>query len=458
MIRIVTYAVVLVVCAFVALPAKAANDAMLFRVFLTDGSSLTTFGEFARVGEQVILSVPVGGTPDNPRLQAVTLAAARVDWEKTDRYNESVRYQRYVATRAEADYQQVTEEVAAVLSRVAQASDRNSALTVAEQARSMLIEWPRAHYGYRQQEVQDVVRLLDSAIARLKGGPAPAPFQIALVSMPELRTAPLPTMPDAREQLDQLLRIARATSDVTERVAVLRSALTLVAAPGVVAATDAVRVRRTIEEQIQREANIDQRYTDVSQRLITQATRAAEDAQIRDVERVLARIPKEDTRLGRQRPEIVQALTASVQTQLENARRLRLLRDQWKSRQAIFRQYQRAVGSDMVQLVKARPALEAIRRLEGPAPDQLTTLQQLLSGGATRLDRLLVPEYIRGTHELVIGAWRFAETAATTRLRAVASGEISTAWEASSAAAGALMMLNRAQNQLRMLIEPPKPQ
>jgi hypothetical protein len=276
--------------------------------------------------------------------------------------------------------------------------------------------------------------------------------------MPELRTAPLPTMPDAREQLDQLLRIARATSDVTERVAVLRSALTLVAAPGVVAATDAVRVRRTIEEQIQREANIDQRYTDVSQRLITEATRAAGDAQIRDVERVLARIPKEDTRLGRQRPEIVQALTASVQTQLENARRLRLLRDQWKSRQAIFRQYQRAVGSDMVQLVKARPALEAIRRLEGPAPDQLTTLQQLLSGGATRLDRLLVPEYIRGTHELVIGAWRFAETAATTRLRAVASGEISTAWEASSAAAGALMMLNRAQNQLRMLIEPPKPQ
>jgi hypothetical protein len=38
----------------------------------------------------------------------------------------------------------------------------------------------------------------------------------------------------------------------------------------------------------------------------------------------------------------------------------------------------------------------------------------------------------------------------------VTSGEISVAWEASSAAAGALMMLSRAQKEMRTLIEPPK--
>ena len=263
-------------------------------------------------------------------------------------------------------------------------------------------------------------------------------------------------MPTAREQLDQLLRIARMTSDASERVALLRSALTIVDTPGVVSAPETGRLRRSVEEQIQREAQIDQRYNRVSQKLVTRATRAAADAQIGDVQRVLERISKEDARLGGKRPDVVQALTASVQTQLENARRLRLLRDQWKSRQAIFREYQRSVGSDMVQLVKARPALEAIRKLEGPAPDRLTTLQHLLSGGAARLDRLLVPEYLRNTHELVVGAWRFAENATATRLRAVGSGQISTAWEASSAAAGALMMLNRAQQELRTLVEPPK--
>ncbi len=73
-----------------------------------------------------------------------------------------------------------------------------------------------------------------------------------------------------------------------------------------------------------------------------------------------------------------------------------------------------------------------------------------------RLDSLLVPEYLRSTHELVKGAWRFAETAAASRLKAVAAADIGTAWEASSAAAGALMMLSLAQKELRALTEPPK--
>jgi regulator of extracellular matrix RemA (YlzA/DUF370 family) len=219
---------------------------------------------------------------------------------------------------------------------------------------------------------------------------------------------------------------------------------------------EASKLRRLVEEQIDREVLIDQRYGRVTKDLLARASRAAADAQIRDVERVLERIPKEDAKLGSQRPDIVQALTASVQSQLADARQLRLLRDQWKSRQAVFREYQRSVGMDLVQLVKARTSLESIKKLDGPAPDRLDTLNRVLRGGAVRLDRLLVPEYLRSTHELVIGAWRFAETAAAARLRAVTSGEISVAWEASSAAAGALMMLSRAQKEMRTLIEPPK--
>ena len=91
-------------CAVGAARVNAADEATLFRVFLKDGSSLVTYGEFARVGDQVVLSVPVGGTREEPRLHAVSLAASRVDWDKTDRHVASTRYQRYVATRAEADY------------------------------------------------------------------------------------------------------------------------------------------------------------------------------------------------------------------------------------------------------------------------------------------------------------------------------------------------------------------
>ena len=448
-------AILLMVCVLAASQAYAADEAMLFRIFLTDGSSLVTYGEYARTSDQVVLSLPIGGTPQAPRLHAVTLAASKVDWEKTERFAASARYQRYVATRAEADYQQVTEEVATVLSNIAQSTDRASALAAADRARRTLAEWPRMHYGYRQQDIQEIVRLLDSAIARLQGGPPPTPFQIALVNAPEMTLEPVAAMPSPREQLDQLLRLARITKDVSERFTLLQSALTLIAAPGVTG-SDASKMRRLIEDQLDQEIAINQRYGRVTKDLLAKATKAAGDAEIRDVEQVLDRIPKEDAKLGHQRPEIVQALTASVQLQLANARRLRLLRDQWKSRQAMFREYQRSVGMELVQLVKARSSLESIKRLEGPDLDRLDTLNRVLRGGAVRLDRLLVPEYLRDTHEMVIGAWRFAENAAAARLSAVTSGDISKAWEASSAAAGALMMLSRAQKEMRTLIEPPK--
>ena len=445
----------LILCVAGAARAHAADDGLLFRVFLTDGSSLVTYGEFARVGDQVVLSVPVGGTQKDPRLQAVSLTASRVDWDKTERHAASTRYQRYVATRAEADYQLLTEAVAAVLNNIAQSTDRASALAAAERARQMLNEWPRSHYGYRQQDVQEIVSLLNSAISRLQGGSTTAPFQIALVSAPAMSLDPLATMPSPREQLEQLLRIARITTDVRDRVALLRSALNLVATPGV-AGTDSSRLRRTIEDQLKRESAIDLRYDRLSRDMLARASRAATDAKIRDVERILERIPKEDARLGGQRPEVVQALSATVQSQLDKARVLRLLRDQWQSRLVLFREYQRTVGFEMVQLAKARQSLEAIKKLEGPPPDRLESLNRILRGGATRLDRFLVPEYLRNTHELVVGAWRFAETAAAARMRAITTGEIAQAWEASSAAAGALMMLSRAQKELLILTEPPK--
>ena len=86
---------------------------------------------------------------------------------------------------------------------------------------------------------------------------------------------PMATMPSQREQLEQLLRIARITPDVRDRVALLRSALGLLATPGVVSATDSTRMRRSIEDQLQREATIDQRYDRVSRDLLGRATRAA---------------------------------------------------------------------------------------------------------------------------------------------------------------------------------------
>ena len=52
--------------------------------------------------------------------------------------------------------------------------------------------------------------------------------------------------------------------------------------------------------------------------------------------------------------------------------------------------------------------------------------------------------------------WRFAENAANRRADAVATGNVGRAWEASSAAAGALMLLSQAQKGIQELLELPR--
>ena len=78
-------------------PAMAADDVTLLRVFLTDGSALVSYGEPARIGDRVVFSIPTAATP-NPPLHLVDLAAARVDWERTNRYAEAARAAHYINT------------------------------------------------------------------------------------------------------------------------------------------------------------------------------------------------------------------------------------------------------------------------------------------------------------------------------------------------------------------------
>ena len=435
-----------------------AADATLFRLYLIDGTAMVSYGEYARVGDRVIFSMPVGGPADQPRVHVVTIPAGVVDWARTERYAESARYQRYAESRGEQDFQRLSNEVAMVLNEIALTTDRKRALAVAEEARRVLAGWPRDHYGYRQKDVLEIVSIVDEAISSLRAAEGATAFELSLVATAEPPALePVLGMPTAREQLDQIYKIVSMTSRASERVALLHAALGILnEADASMAAVDVDTMRRSTESQIREELATDARYALLSERLIEEATRAAERARVSDVERVLTQVSREDERLGRQRPGLVLALRATLEERLDDARRLRLLRDRWTVRQSLYRDYQRSVGTQLLQLVKAEPLLEAIRRLDGPSPDSLKTLQTRLSGGAERLQRLYTPQDLRTTHDLLIGAWRFAESAVNARFEAIESADINIAWEASSAAAGALMMLSRAQQELRELLEPPR--
>src|SRR3954451_6993008 len=98
-----TMAAVLVAAALaMPLRAAAADEVTLLRVFLTDGTSLVSYGEPARVGDRIVFSMPTGTAP-GPPLQIVNLPAERVDWDRTDRYATNARATHYIKTQAEDD-------------------------------------------------------------------------------------------------------------------------------------------------------------------------------------------------------------------------------------------------------------------------------------------------------------------------------------------------------------------
>ncbi len=452
-------ALIVLSCLLAPRGASAADSGgTLFRLFLLDGKEFVSYGEFVRLEGNVIFSMPVGGTKEQPRLQVATVRADLVDWPKTERYAESARYQRYAETRGEEDYLHLSNEVADVLNTIALSTDRQQALSIAERARQTVVTWPQTHYGYRQNDIREIVSLLDAAISSLRAVGGANPFQLQLVALaepPELE--PVRGLPNMKEQLDQMLHLASVTKAPSERMALLQGALATVAeaAPSLTA-PDASFYRNEVERAIRNELDVDKQYTNLSRRLLDQASRAAQSADGPAIERIVAGVPQEDKKLGQKRPEMVEALNTSLQDKLADSRRLRLLRDQWALRRDSYRQYQRSVGSSLLLLVKSTASLRAIRSLDGPTPDQLVGLRSQLSGGADRLSRMRTPEYLRDVHERLVGAWRFAENAVRARYDAISRADSTAAWEASSSAAGALMMLARVQQDLTTLLTPPR--
>jgi hypothetical protein len=60
-------------------------------------------------------------------------------------------------------------------------------------------------------------------------------------------------------------------------------------------------LRRLAEDEIHEEAVVDERYAALTRRLLTSATNAAGQARISDVERIINRVAKEDSQLGRRK-------------------------------------------------------------------------------------------------------------------------------------------------------------
>ena len=101
------------------------------------------------------------------------------------------------------------------------------------------------------------------------------------------------------------------------------------------------------------------------------------------------------------------------------------------------------------------PTLDQIRALSGPSIDRLAAFDLALARLAPLLKTVAVPADARGAHAAMLGAIGLAESASRGRARAIETQNLSVAWEASAAAAGAIQMAERAARDVAALLRPP---
>jgi len=439
--------------------AQAADDpSALLRVFLRDGSALVSYGEPARVGNRVVFSMPTASTP-NPPLHLIDLPADRVDWDRTERYANAARAAQYTKTQAELDYAGLSERLMEALNDVADAKDAKERLGIVERARAMLVDWPAAHYNYRQDDVRQMVGTLDEAIADLRAASGGNRFDLTLSTFtgaPPPTEALLPPL-TLQQSIEQVLAASRVVDNPVERNSLLSTAIGAIERDKEHLPSAWVDSTRTsTQAALNAEMSVDRSYRALSATVLATADRQARLADVRGIERLLAAVQQRDAALGYQRPGEVASLLAAVQEKLDATRRLRLARDQWELRRPLLTAYSVAMRQPLRIFAELTPALESIKALAGSPAATLTAIQSRTAQLARMMTKVAPPDELKAAHALLVSATQLASSAVTVRRQAALANDMTQAWNASSAAAGALMLGARAKADIAALLKPPK--
>jgi hypothetical protein len=405
-----------------------------------------------------VFSLPLGELQGEPRLHLASVPSDRVDWPTTERYREATRATQYVTTRGDEDFALLSSEVARLLNDIALTEDPQRRLAVAGEARSRLAAWPADHYGYRADEIRQILSLVDEVISDLRAASGESRFDIDLVSgvasPPSVLPLPPPTL---QESILQSLWAAEFAASAAERRSLLEAAVGAMevhkdSLPPGWTTTTYDRATRALAV----ETSIDVRLASIRSNALATVGRLATRADVGGVERVLRSVRQDTAKLAASRGEEVQALVDTLETRLDAARRLRLALDQWSLKADGLRRYQKTVDKHLRELARGQPALDEIRSLAGPQASKLPSLDEKLVRTSTQLARVVVPADGQAVHAVLTSATQLALNAVRLRRTAVTSGDMKQAWDASAAAAGALMLMDRARQDITRLAQPPQ--
>jgi hypothetical protein len=447
----------LVMLVLAAGPSRAqSSEPTLYRIFLQDGSVLASYGEFARVADRVVFSIPVGAM-DGSNLQLVSIADALVDWPRTDEYTRAVRAGHFARTHGPEHFAQLTNRVTEALNDIRLTPDPARQLAMAEEARQNLARWPSDNFGYRADDVSRMVDLFEEVISELRIASGGKGFDLALSA----RTAPPPEVPmlpppTPQESFEQALAVAMLASDPVERLSWLERLVDLLREPAR-AGGWAAALHARAAAALGAEQQVGRSYRDLVDRMTKLAAPRAARADVRGLEALVRETRAADARLGHRRPGEIAGLLGYLELKLEEARRVQAARAAWAARRGVFEDYRHRIRSSLEQLRQSRPWLTAIRDGRAPNPALLDRQEQRTVMARRVFELIAPPAELEGASSLYTAAFHMARRAASTRRLAVLSSDAALAQDASSAAAGALMLLEQADDELTRLIAGPVP-
>ena len=432
-------------------PAAAAAQTSFhppYRLFLAQGGDLVVRGDYVRIGDRVAFVLPLDTSAGQRIAQLVTVPARAVDWETTGRYADAVRAARYAASRGAAEFEQMSAEVARALNEIAFTDDPRARIALAQSTRQRLLDWTDANHGYRAREVVEIVSLLDEAVAA--DGGAGGELSVSLSAMTSRpRRMPILPSPSLQEIVARALAVSRLSAVPEERIAILNAVVAMLDdPPGELGAEWREVTRAIAARDLDAEARHASAYAELRRTALAQAAEYAGRADVHGVRTVLDTVRARYSELGGRNPEHLAALLAAIEAHLGAARALRLERDRRLYATAAARAYGGGVKDEVARFSASRAALDDIRLLAGPAATTLAALERRLTAAAARLGDHVPPVEVRAVHELLRQAFNLAATAARQRYEAVLGGDLRGAWDSAAAAAGALMLFDRAAAEL----------
>ncbi len=437
----------------VALPRAQGSDAgSIFRVFLSDGRAIPSYGESAVVGDRLVFTLLVSATAGPPALQLMSLPLPSVDLPRTQRYATSLRASHYAATRGEADYAAMTAEVQRALDQITAIADTKKRLEVAEEAKRRLLSWSAEHYYYRATDIRELAGLFDQVIAELRAAAGESQFSLDLRSgFAAPVSEPLLSAPSVRESVT-LARAAAAAADVVEeRLAVLRTASAVLSRE-----SDVDDLKAGVAKDLEAEAAADAAYRALADDLATKAEAALRRGDVEGVQGLRAVLAERDLALGARRPVQVAVIAVLLDAKLEAARIHRKALDHYAAVRRSLLDYERRVRTVMSGLDGLAPILAHIRDGKYSSYDRLVRAAARITELSDEIGAIQPPADLADVHATIRSAIHMAAEACSRRRLAVTTTSEDLQREASAAAAGSMLLTGHSRDQLVVRLFPPK--